>query len=151
MYCQKCGKQNEDDAVICNQCGVSFSNTKANKQNPILEKPQLLYAVIALLIGLLFVGCYSYFRYQEISIKKQEQDHKEVEQLLVKNQEEHQERMRNICLLDAEKTYWDFVKLNGKIVPGQEGTYRMPQYQWDMADKKKKDASELCLKQYPVK
>ena len=28
VYCQKCGKKNEDDAKFCNSCGISLSDDK---------------------------------------------------------------------------------------------------------------------------
>ncbi len=28
VYCSKCGKNNEDDAEYCNQCGASLTQSK---------------------------------------------------------------------------------------------------------------------------
>lgn len=36
MYCHKCGKQIDDEAVVCIYCGVSTKNMQQVKDNPII-------------------------------------------------------------------------------------------------------------------
>jgi hypothetical protein len=65
-----------------------------------------------------------------------------------KSQAELNQRLREACLDDAEKDYWDYVKLNGKPVPGKEGTYTASTFIWDAAAKRKKDAIAECQVRY---
>jgi hypothetical protein len=46
--------------------------------------------------------------------------------------------------IDADQVYWDYIHLNGKPVAGKPGTYTAPQYQWNEAEKQKKDKIEEC-------
>lgn len=80
MYCQQCGSQNDDNAIVCAQCGSNMEKQK-NKLDILSEKPHLLYAIVALLIGVFFVGSYSYFRYQDLTMKQLEQQKQEFEKL----------------------------------------------------------------------
>lgn len=36
MYCYNCGKQIDDNAVVCIHCGVPTKNMKQEKQEPII-------------------------------------------------------------------------------------------------------------------
>ena len=55
------------------------------------------------------------------------------------------------CIRDADTTYWSYVKLNGKEIPGKAGTYSAPAFVWDTADKRKGDALAECHRQYDPK
>ena len=54
MYCQKCGKEIDNEAVICPSCGVSTNNTK---QKPKKKKKHgcLIGIIIILIIFVLFL------------------------------------------------------------------------------------------------
>jgi hypothetical protein len=52
------------------------------------------------------------------------------------------------CETDADTTYWNYVKLNGKEVPGKLGTYSAPTFIWTAADKRKADALAECHRQF---
>jgi TM2 domain-containing membrane protein YozV len=50
MYCRKCGKQIDDEAVICVHCGVA-TNPKVNKIEDPLAKSKLVAGLLGILIG----------------------------------------------------------------------------------------------------
>ncbi len=52
------------------------------------------------------------------------------------------------CSGEAETSYWLYVKLNGKGVPGKPGTYTAPIFVWNTAAKEKADALAECHRQY---
>jgi hypothetical protein len=49
------------------------------------------------------------------------------------------------CQVNADKEYWDYIKLNGKPVAGKLGTYSAPTSTWDQARKRKDDAYKECM------
>jgi hypothetical protein len=55
------------------------------------------------------------------------------------------------CSDEAETTYWSYVKLNGKEIPGKPGTYSAPMFVWNTADKRKADALAECHRQFDTK
>jgi lipopolysaccharide export LptBFGC system permease protein LptF len=63
---------------------------------------------------------------------------------------EAEEREANLeyCLQAAEERYWDYIKLNGTLVPYKEDTYRARQHIWDNARKDKKEAFDECYRRW---
>lgn len=57
-----------------------------------------------------------------------------------------------ICLLEANEKYWNYVKLNGRLdrrksTPGNE-IWSAPTRIWDHAEEMKKNATEACRIRY---
>lgn len=52
------------------------------------------------------------------------------------------------CTDAAEREYWFYVKLNGKPIPGKDGTWTAPGHVWDSAQKKKVDALAECHRKH---
>lgn len=55
---------------------------------------------------------------------------------------DRRQRLENCVTADANETYWNYIRLNGKIK--SEGTYLAPQYVWDQARRQKLDKIEEC-------
>ncbi len=53
MYCKKCGKENEDNALICKECGCSLVNEPMEE----LKKKQSVWSLIGMGIGAAVVIC----------------------------------------------------------------------------------------------
>lgn len=70
--------------------------------------------------------------------------------LLIANQE--RERALSVCLDDAEKQYWEYIKLNGgKPIKGKAGAFTAPQWVWDEAEKRRKSDKDECYRRYGSK
>lgn len=52
------------------------------------------------------------------------------------------------CEAEADTTYWNYVKLNGKEVAGKPGAYSAPTFIWTAAEKRKSDALAECHRQF---
>ncbi len=57
---------------------------------------------------------------------------------------DRQDKLEHCVNIEADAVYWDYVKLNGKPVSGEPGTYTATQYHWDHAEKMKRDKVEEC-------
>ena len=49
------------------------------------------------------------------------------------------------CQIDAEKAYWDHVKLNGTKSAKRQDVWQAPLHVWDEARKRKKESYEECM------
>jgi len=109
------------------------------------RKPHLLYSVILLIIGLAFVASWTHVRHQEIEMQKQQTAKQEIE-------EQNRSALRLQCMVEADKHYNEFLKLNGKKIIKEDGSivYRMDQSKADIAERYRKDVKELCLQKYPI-
>ncbi len=57
MFCQKCGKEVSDDAVVCIHCGCAVSGAKKKVQKQQVSKGnQILGAIIGALTALILFG-----------------------------------------------------------------------------------------------
>jgi hypothetical protein len=52
------------------------------------------------------------------------------------------------CELEADTSYWQYVKLNGKAVVGKLGVYNAPMFVWNLAEKNKINALAECHRQF---
>lgn len=52
------------------------------------------------------------------------------------------------CSSEAQSSYWSYVKLNGREIPGKPGTYTAPVVVWNIADKRKAEELAECHRQY---
>jgi len=75
---------------------------------------------------------------------KAERDSKE--EALTQASQERDLSFQN-CSSEAESSYWSYVKLNGREIPGKPGTYTAPMYVWNAANKQKADALAECHRQ----
>lgn len=80
----------------------------------------LNYAVVIAIIGILFVFG---------------NDMKELRQAQL-----------NLCLLNADEIYWDYVKIN--MTKKADGSYWGDNWKWEAANDKKKAKEDSCFKQY---
>ena len=53
MYCKKCGKENEDNALICKECGCSLVSKPAEKP----KKIKSVWSLVGMGIGAAVVIC----------------------------------------------------------------------------------------------
>ena len=62
MYCQKCGKQLDNEAVVCIGCGCPVKNTVANGESSGLAVTATIFAILIPIIGIILgiVGCCTY-------------------------------------------------------------------------------------------
>ena len=51
MFCKKCGKEIDDEAVVCVHCGCAVEETKVNKEDN--EPKKGMGVLMALLLGLI--------------------------------------------------------------------------------------------------
>lgn len=111
----------------------------------------IVYAVALLLIGLAFVGSYSYFRYKEFDIKEREKFNEQLNMMTKEREREINKQLRDSCFTEADDKYWSYVKLNGvKKGEGENATYSMPRFKWEYIEKRRREDKELCMKQYPI-
>jgi hypothetical protein len=118
--------------------------------NKLFDRPHVLYAAVVLIVGLAFVISWSYFRNEEINMKKQEQERMTAERYAKQSEAESNASMREACLAHADMEYSEFVRLNGKKGKS-DGSFTMPQHQWDYINRRTRDTKEICFKQYPPK
>ena len=118
-----------------------------------------MYATIALVVGLAFVGSYSHFRNQEIQIMKGEkarmekslmdQDQRRAdEKAVAKLLDEQNAAARSECLRDSDREFDRGLSLNGTA--DGKGTYTVSATILAQLRKQRSDARDLCLKMYPV-
>ena len=55
------------------------------------------------------------------------------------------------CLWTADRRYWDYVKLNGREVKGEPGTWRAATHVWDTAAANKRNDVAECSILYGAK
>ena len=55
MFCRNCGKEIDDKAVVCPNCGVAASEKKKKKKHPILGSIILIFGIL-LIVGALSGG-----------------------------------------------------------------------------------------------
>lgn len=83
-----------------------------------------------------------------------EKDKYAAEQAAKSAQNEERESARiqlQSCLDSADTEYWSYIKLNGTLVKGKEGTegaYSTPTFVLETADKRKQNALAECHRQY---
>lgn len=75
MFCSKCGKQIDDEAMICPECGCATSNYKSNNSNGTSEEEKntmatlaIVFAVLIPLVGLI-LGIIGVCKYQNEKYK----------------------------------------------------------------------------------
>lgn len=62
MYCTHCGKEINDDAVICVNCGVPTKNMQASMQAGAVEEKKLnAFGVAGFVVGILSLWLGAYF------------------------------------------------------------------------------------------
>jgi hypothetical protein len=88
------------------------------------------------------------FEKETAAAAKTEHDNKEEAALQAAHE---REVSLETCSADADTTYWSYVKLNGKEIPGKAGTYSAPVFVWNTADKRKADALAECHRQFDTK
>jgi hypothetical protein len=51
-----------------------------------------------------------------------------------------------VCILDADIAYWDYIRLNGRIArkTAEGNVYRAPSHIWAQASKDKENAIAIC-------
>jgi hypothetical protein len=49
------------------------------------------------------------------------------------------------CQVEADKAYWNYVKLNGQPVPGKDGVWTAAQSIWNEASKRKAESYNECM------
>lgn len=76
---------------------------------------------------------------------------KQLREEQAKNDAMYREVQLTICASDAESNYWNYVKLNGKAVPGKNGVYTASSYIWDIAEQRKRAALDECHRQWDSK
>ena len=84
-------------------------------------------------------------------VNSRELSDKTLKEELAKIDADYRQTRLDNCIDEADKAYWSYVKLNGKPVPGKEGTYTAPMPIWDAAKNAKKDALDECHRQWDPK
>ena len=118
--------------------------------------------VVALLIPAFAIAYYFGFALPAIerskfAFEKEKYDTEQKQKAEAKEQTETQRRLDTqvnqtrfgYCRADADKEYWNYVKLNGQPAPGKPaGTYNAPISVWTYADKKKNETLAECHRLY---
>ena len=63
MYCSHCGKEVNDEAVVCIHCGCAIAQNKSRNLNQITDEPSTGFAVLGFFIPL--VGLILYLVYKD--------------------------------------------------------------------------------------
>jgi N-acetylmuramoyl-L-alanine amidase CwlA len=92
------------------------------------EFEKFLIPISILLAGAIFSGVYFYSEYRK------------------ERQSETKDNFVNFCLDDAEKKYWNYMKINGE--EKDDGTIFADNQYWDRAEKVKQNDIDLCFKKY---
>lgn len=53
MFCSKCGKENDDSAVICKECGCSIIGDMTETNNP----KKSVWSIVGMCVGAVIVIC----------------------------------------------------------------------------------------------
>lgn len=76
MYCEKCGKKIDDNAMICPECGCATSNFRSNRnigtvgeEKSTLATLSIVFAVIMPIVGLV-LGIIGVCKYQNEEYKE---------------------------------------------------------------------------------
>jgi len=80
-----------------------------------------------------------------------EQQRKDEETEKERNKNDANTALRGICLGEADKDYWEYVKLNAMSTRETDDgpVYTASQQVWDTAAENKKTATDECYRQYP--
>lgn len=130
-----------DKKMIHKKVLVNEADSKESKMKTISRiPPHFIYAAVIFVIGMSFVGGYLYFHYQDVKMKKLEQEKREAairtNTALLEN-----------CLTEAEDIYWNYWKTFGtKTNKG----YSLPSHQANEVQQVRLHAREECIKRYPV-
>jgi len=97
-----------------------------------------------LLIGLtqLATGCATQQSVQDL--EKRVTALEEKEKAKATEDKDRQSKLEECVNVEADQSYWEYVRLNGKAVAGKPGTYTAPVFVWDAAEKQKRDKVEEC-------
>jgi hypothetical protein len=114
--------------------------------------PHLFYPTAILLVGLSFVGSYTYFRNEELQMKREERAKHEVQKAEPAEQAERQKtdaKLREVCLAEAEEDFMILVRLNGQKTD-KGGSYTVPADIVSRLERRKRDARNKCFEEYPI-
>ena len=113
------------------------------------SKPKTPGPLLLILVALVWSGCASQERVGNLEKRLAELEEKqrafEATQRAKASDDEDRQRKLEACInIDADLEYWNYIKLNGKPIPGKPDTYTAATYQWDQAAKQKKEKVEEC-------
>ncbi len=111
------------------------------------EQSHVIYAAVALIVGLALVGSYSYFRYQELSDARAKARQADIEKKEKDQKYSDNKALLDICMqkADAKADY------NMKINATRQGVnYSIPTELLRQIESKRNSEKELCTKMYPT-
>lgn len=119
-----------------------------------MKKNNKLSLSTTILIASVIIGGFYYASQvnKQNSIERQQEAKLELEQQKIIKDEAGARVNRvllDCCMADAEKAYWDFMKLNG--TEKEDGTIRAQTRFWDSAKETKSKTIDNCFKKYPQK
>lgn len=127
----------------CQGGGNLFANSKSSAMVPKIESQKLILLTAVLMI---FAGSSTSCATQDrvdalakrVAALEEKQKAKETEAA------DRQTKLENCVNTEADRAYWNYVKLNGTPLTGKPGTYRASQYVLADAAKQKRDKLEEC-------
>jgi hypothetical protein len=109
---------------------------------------QVTAIIIAVIIGGSFFVT-QVMKQNSIENQKQAEIQAEKERLSwEKSEKATKEFALQLCLDEADETYWDYIRLNGTEVKGKIGVWNATQYDWNEAQKRKEAKEKVCLAKY---
>lgn len=65
MYCQKCGKEIDDEAVVCTHCGCAAQNQTLRKEDSDVRTSvgvivlSVLFPIVGIILGIVYMQSYN--------------------------------------------------------------------------------------------
>ncbi|SRR5258707_13995206 len=106
-----------------------------------------LFSPYCVFVFVLLNGCASYTDQETLQKKVTDLDGRvkklETEVSMAQREDANRrQQLENCVTIEADATYWQYVRLNGKMV--KEGEYSASQFIWDQARRQKMDKIEEC-------
>jgi len=97
------------------------------------------------------IMCLAISYYFVIALPNQNQAKLDMEkQKIEREQQEKSNREMSLstCMADVQARRSEYLKLNGKPIPGKPGVYKYPGYVQETLDKIEKDGNDECIRMY---
>lgn len=122
------------------------------KEAPLLLDPSVILLALAVVIALsaiyYFVFALPGIKREALEWEKEKYRRETAAKVSLEKQKQDKQALYNSCVEAAERDYWEYIKLNGRLESKDPETYSAPEYVWDTAQEIKKSAINSCGSKY---
>lgn len=138
-----------DDATQSNRPADGITG---KKEPPLLLDPSVILLALAAVIAVsaiyYFVFALPGIKREALEWEKEKYRQEAAAKASMERERREKQARHDSCVEAAEKDYWEYIKLNGRLESKDPETYSAPEYVWDTAQEIRKSALNACTRKY---